>query len=269
MEEDTNDELYMTEEDDHDEDILMMFLDQGDEDAAYITEFEDGIVEAVQESALAPVFTSYLEARQRLREKAKARGFFRTKGEGAKGAVQKKGKAHSGEGFRRKSLADRIASSSCRLCGARGHWKRECPKREDKIEISHYTQAEVENPYLPELSSDMPMDAVYYHEDSAEEEDRQADMPCQESGGRICGVEHVCLTASPEVKPRAAFEATFARKMLMNNRTPKWAKEAARRSLAEMEAGTRPDIGKDSCSRKPGAQLHPEPGEYSSGHYWG
>ena len=33
MEEETNDELYMAEEDDHDEDILMMFLDQGDEDA--------------------------------------------------------------------------------------------------------------------------------------------------------------------------------------------------------------------------------------------
>ena len=104
-------------------------------------------------------------------------------------------------------------------------------------------------------ASDMPMDAVYYHEDSAKEEDRQADMTCQESGGRICGVEHACLTASREVKPRAAFEATFARKMLMSNRTPKWVKEAARRSLAEMEAGKRPDIGKDSCSRKPGAQL--------------
>ena len=106
MEEEPGDEVFVAEDEEHDEDILMMFLEQQDEDAVHITEFEDSIVEAVQESSLAPVFTSYLEARQRLRDKAKARGFFRPKGKGSKMLTQKKGKQGFGEGFRRKSLAD-------------------------------------------------------------------------------------------------------------------------------------------------------------------
>ena len=30
---------------------------------------------------------------------------------------------------KRRSLADRIANSTCRICGQPGHWKRECPQR--------------------------------------------------------------------------------------------------------------------------------------------
>ena len=36
------------------------------------------------------------------------------------------------KGFGKKrhhSLADRIAASSCRICGQRGHWKWECPQK--------------------------------------------------------------------------------------------------------------------------------------------
>lgn len=32
---------------------------------------------------------------------------------------------------RRRSLADRIANSTCRICGCPGHWKPECPQRAD------------------------------------------------------------------------------------------------------------------------------------------
>ena len=255
MEEGPKEELFVTEEDETDEDILMMFLDMGEEDAAYVTEFEDSIIEAVQESTLAPVFTSYLEARQRLREKARARGYFKTKGKGAKGAVQKKGKAAQGDGYRRKSLADRIAASSCRICGARGHWKRECPRREDKNEMTNYTQAETNNPYLPELTSSAPADAVYFHEEETDEDEDSQAAAAHAMGGRICGVEHVRLTASPEVKPRTAFEAAFARKLLMLQRTPKLARDAAERSLAERGDGKMPNKGRDSLSRKVDKQL--------------
>ena len=41
MEEEPKEELFATEGDETDEDILMMFRDMGDEDAAYVTEFED------------------------------------------------------------------------------------------------------------------------------------------------------------------------------------------------------------------------------------
>ncbi|OLP91714.1 hypothetical protein AK812_SmicGene26557 [Symbiodinium microadriaticum] len=65
-----------------DEDLLCYFLDINDEDATYITEFEDSIVDAIQGSELAPVYETYQEARQRLREKAKARGYWPAKGRG-------------------------------------------------------------------------------------------------------------------------------------------------------------------------------------------
>ena len=35
---------------------------------------------------------------------------------------------------RRKTLADRIANSTCRRCGRPGHWKRECPMANNQIE---------------------------------------------------------------------------------------------------------------------------------------
>ena len=253
MEEDNSEELYVTEEDEQDEDIYAMFLEQGDQDAAYITEFEDSIIEAVQESSLAPVFTSYLEARQRLRDKAKSRGYFRNKGKGSKGPVFKKGKFASGEGPRRKTLADRIASSSCRLCGQRGHWKRECPRREDKTESSHYTQAMDSQPYLSEITAHMPEDAVYFNEDDSEDEDSKA-ASTTVGGDLIRGSFQVCLIASPEEKHRTAFESAFARKLLMIDRTPKLSRDAARRLLAETEPGKESATSIDSQQRKPNNQ---------------
>ena len=45
-----------------------------------------------------------------------------------------KGKTKKGKGFQkgRQSLAERIASSTCRICGMKGHWKNECPSRDQQ-----------------------------------------------------------------------------------------------------------------------------------------
>ena len=52
---DAEEETYMTTEDEpSDEDILCYFLESHDEDAVFITEFEDQMIEAIQESELAP-----------------------------------------------------------------------------------------------------------------------------------------------------------------------------------------------------------------------
>ena len=73
QEEDTAEEVHMAADDEvNDEDLLIYFLEGNDEDAIYITEFEDGILEAIQESELANAFVSYQDARQRLRDKAKS-----------------------------------------------------------------------------------------------------------------------------------------------------------------------------------------------------
>jgi hypothetical protein len=107
--------------------ILQSMAEQGDEDAQVIAEFEDQLVEVVQDSPeLSLCFSAYSEARGRIRDRIKARGFWPPKG---KGKSMKKGFNFKGGGKRRQSLADRIAASHCRVCGQKGHWKWECPKK--------------------------------------------------------------------------------------------------------------------------------------------
>ena len=116
------------------EGIFQLMAEQGDEDAVFMGDFEDQVVEAVQDSPeLAAIFVSYQEARARVRERARARGFWPVKGRGKKGSKKGKGTGGGVNTFsfagKRRSLADRIANSTCRICGQPGHWKRECPQR--------------------------------------------------------------------------------------------------------------------------------------------
>ena len=68
---------------------------------------------------------TYLDARRKLSKKTKNRCFWPIRPKGA----GKKGKTKMPFARSRKPLAVRIAESECRYCGARGHWKAECPKR--------------------------------------------------------------------------------------------------------------------------------------------
>lgn len=99
---------------------------EGDEDAVLITEFEQAATEVLQnDEDLALALNSYTEARRRLTEKTRFRGFWpvhqsKGKNKGYKGAKGKFGKS-------RKSLQQRILESRCRICDKLGHWKAECP----------------------------------------------------------------------------------------------------------------------------------------------
>ena len=122
-----------------DELLVATLAEEGDEDANFVQEFEEQIMVACQESSeLSGCFMAYQEARSRLKEKARSRGFWpltgqkgpekgrwnRPKGKGhgfQKGSMGSLGNAQMG---RRKTLADRIANSTCRRCGKPGHWKR-------------------------------------------------------------------------------------------------------------------------------------------------
>ena len=70
--------MYQEAEEEVDEDVaFQVLLENGDEDACFVSEFEDQICAACQESQeLAACFVSYQEARARLRDKAKSRGFW-------------------------------------------------------------------------------------------------------------------------------------------------------------------------------------------------
>eukprot|EP00435_Cladocopium_sp_Y103_P040673 s1143_g11.t1 len=122
----SEDQVYLTDANELPDSIVEQFLHEGDEDALVVQQFEDALIDTVQgDSEMTAYMNAYVEARRKLTEKSKSRGFWpiRSKGFG------KKGKA-KGQAFRaRKPLAMRIAESDCRLCGQRGHWRAECPRR--------------------------------------------------------------------------------------------------------------------------------------------
>eukprot|EP00435_Cladocopium_sp_Y103_P060979 s1182_g22.t1 len=128
-----------------DEDAIhQLLLEEHDEDAHFVQDFEEQILLTCQDSQeLAACFNTYQEARDRLRDKARSRGFWPIRGSQSKGKGRsgggKKGKSFGGYGSmgssmgqRRRSLAERIANSACRKCGQTGHWRRECPLNVDK-----------------------------------------------------------------------------------------------------------------------------------------
>ena len=115
-------------------------MSENDEDAALVVQFEEAITEAVQnDTDLAAYFSSYHDARRRLTERAKFRGFWPVKKGGKSG-----GKIGFGKGpGKGKSLVQRIANSTCRLCGKKGHWKAECSLRSTSSTAGPTTAREI------------------------------------------------------------------------------------------------------------------------------
>ena len=140
----THDDSYEHEDPPHmheevlNDEHLEALAAEGDADAALILDFEQAAQDAVQEDQdLAVAMVSYQQARHRLQERFKNRGFFPArpfpsagKGKGSfnKGFGKGRG-SNSWDNRPKRSLQDRIMNSSCRLCGQRGHWKAECPMR--------------------------------------------------------------------------------------------------------------------------------------------
>ena len=155
--------------DEHQEEQAFQLLqDQGDEDAVFVAEFEEEVINAVQESSqLASCFSAYQEARARLRERVRQRGFW-PPGQGKGGSQMNKGKGKksswkSSWAPPRKTLAERIANSTCRICSKPGHWKRECPQRfERQAETTTMAETPYEPEQDPELMDTLPEDVQDY-----------------------------------------------------------------------------------------------------------
>ena len=125
----------------NEEEVLEMLLQEGDSDALLVHDFESALSETVQEDPeLASAYSAYQIARHKLNEKARNRGFFpsrpfqpsQSKGKGFGSRNSFKGKGFSSFNRPRRSLQDRILSSNCRACGQKGHWKAECPLRQNQ-----------------------------------------------------------------------------------------------------------------------------------------
>ena len=105
------------------------FYDENDPDAVICFQFEESLVDALQtDGEIAACYNTYLDARKRLTDKNKNRGFWNSSGNKGYSSFKGRGKSKSKFGGRmRKPLAQRILESECRRCGQRGHWKAECP----------------------------------------------------------------------------------------------------------------------------------------------
>ena len=140
-----------------DEQFLQQLVDQGDEDANFVADYEDQILDMVQElPEMAECFNAYVAARNRLREKARNRGFWPPRAKGGKGG--KGGGKKGGRTSIRRTLAERIASSHCRICGQKGHWRMECPQRASGSQQNMGT--EVSNFASPMDEGAAPMEVI-------------------------------------------------------------------------------------------------------------
>ena len=123
---------------------LDQLLQEGDPDAALVIDYEATVQEVIQEdNDLASAFSAYQDARQRLAEKQRHRGFWPPSRPGGSSfsSSWSKGKGRSSQPFSgkgkgsfvrpKRSLQERIMSSTCRNCGRKGHWKAECPQRSE------------------------------------------------------------------------------------------------------------------------------------------
>ena len=111
------------------EDLIDALAQEGDEDALFVSEYELAMADTVQDdSELATALTAYTDARRRLSERFRNRGFWPVNSQKGKGKGFK-GKFKGAQKGQRKSLQQRILESSCRLCGRKFHWKAECPDR--------------------------------------------------------------------------------------------------------------------------------------------
>eukprot|EP00435_Cladocopium_sp_Y103_P017364 s1359_g4.t1 len=161
--EDEPDEAFVTQEHEmmDEEQAIILMAEQGDDDAQLIKEFEDQLIEVCQENQdLAMCYTSYAEARTKIRERLRHRGFWPS-GQKGRGKGGKKG--HKGDwgknSSKKQSLAERIASSHCRRCGARGHWKWECPAKDGNKEDVNVVFATDPTDLEPEILEALPTGA--------------------------------------------------------------------------------------------------------------
>ena len=97
-----------------------------DEEAQVIKEFEDQLIQVCQDNQdLAMCYSAYERPSSTSRILASS----------GRGKGGKKGGRFDPGRFAKKmdTPAERIASSNCRRCGARGHWKWECPMKESSV----------------------------------------------------------------------------------------------------------------------------------------
>ena len=129
---------------DFDQEFLEVMIASEDQGALTVHNFEQELEEFLQEvPEMHDAMVSYLEARSKLQEKRRTRGFWPVKFSGKDGKGAYKGKGRGKGKKQREQLLSRIARSTCRICHKKGHWKAECPDRDKSSELGQTALANI------------------------------------------------------------------------------------------------------------------------------
>lgn len=116
------------EEEEIDQEFVDNLASQGDSDALNVVSFERDLEEMFQEVPdLHNALLSYQEARTKILERKRSRGFWPATGKGKSKGAGKFQQFRKGSG--KGNLLYRISKTFCRACGEKGHWKAECPNK--------------------------------------------------------------------------------------------------------------------------------------------
>ena len=176
-----------------DQDFIDAMIAQEDADALTVSTFEGEFEEFLQETPeMFDALTSYIEARSKLVEKRKSRGFWPVKGKGK--ANKGRGKSFGKRSKDRDALLQRISRSHCRRCGALGHWKAECPLNSSDKNSAPSTSASA-NVVFDERPKE-----IFHAEDTVDEviSEDEYEMPSTETCTQSCPAEETCFMLSHE-----------------------------------------------------------------------
>ncbi|CAL1130755.1 unnamed protein product [Cladocopium goreaui] len=122
----------LADDDEVSSEFLEALVSQDDPDAVAVQAFETEFEDFVQDTPdMQVALISYLEARQRLQDKRRGRGFWPAHGTGkSKGKSKFNKGSFKGQHQGRQNLLAKIAKSRCRNCNQLGHWKAECPMKD-------------------------------------------------------------------------------------------------------------------------------------------
>ena len=163
------DRAYFTSVDDTelelDSEYLDVLISQEDPDALAVANFEQEFEDFLQDiPEMHEAMVTYMEARSKLLEKRKGRGFWPVKGKGG----FKKGRGKGGKSKKdRDQLLARISRSRCRKCGQVGHWKAECPNPPADSSAASANVAEVFGVTVPDDLINNDDDEVHSDSESA------------------------------------------------------------------------------------------------------
>ena len=114
-----------------DQEYMDIMVAAEDQDALVVHNFEQELEDFLQDvPEMHDAMVTYLEARSKLLEKRRSRGFWPVKFGGKDGKSAGRGKGRGKGKKQRDQLLARIARSTCRICHQKGHWKAECPNRD-------------------------------------------------------------------------------------------------------------------------------------------